>query len=147
MIDLVLASSRKSCPVLVSKVCSLFLSMQRSFDRWSAAPMCALLMQVLSGCLTSTRVARQSQVTSDGPESIWNPSCTQHPLARTSGPAIRGKPLSPPYLPQLPKSWAENPTLRRAVRVPPPPWPGYLTLRRACSSSSADIQLHAPNVE
>ena len=30
---------------------------------------------------------------SDRPESIWNPSCTQHPLESTSGTAIRGKPL------------------------------------------------------
>ena len=30
---------------------------------------------------------------SDSPESIWNPSCTQHLLESTSGRAIRGKPL------------------------------------------------------
>ena len=46
---------------------------------------------VLSGCLTSTRAG--SVVASDRQESIWNPSCTQHPLKRTGGPAVSGKPL------------------------------------------------------
>ena len=53
---------------------------------------------------------------SDSPGSIWNPSCTRHPLESTSGPAISGKPLRHRTL-QLSNSWTENPTLRRDARL------------------------------
>ena len=104
----------QSCSVFILSFVFLLLSSIHRYE-WGAHHQMRDVNAVLNGCLTSTPC--RSVETSDSPESIWNPSRTQHPLESTSGPAIREKPLHHRTLQQS-NSWAENQTLRRAARVP-----------------------------
>ena len=69
-------------------------------------------VSLASGCLTVQKASRTRRA-------------PRKHLESTSGKPLRHRTL------QLSNSWAENPTLRRAARVPPPPWPGCSTLLRA----------------
>ena len=81
---------------------------------------------------------------SDSPESIWNPSCTQHPLDSTRGPATPRKATAPPHAaavhflgrePDPPKSGSSSPSSALARMLDPP---------QNGSRSSAAIQLLPP---
>ena len=103
------------------------------------------MLQFLCGAqwLFDIYTVSSAQKTSDGPESIWNPSCTHHPLESTSGPAIGGKAAAPPYAaaiqflgrePDPPKSgWSPS----ALARILHPPQSG--------SISSATIHLLLPS--
>ena len=83
-------SNRALC---LCPLCLSFSQLNSSFQV-ACSTKCAMMMRCSVAALTSTPC--RSAGASDSPESIWNPSCTQHPLECT-GAATPRKATAPPY--------------------------------------------------
>ena len=91
---------------------------------------CSTRSAMLMRCSVAARHQHRvdSVGASDSPESIWNPSCTKHPLESTSGPAIRGKPLRHRTLQLYPTLGPRTRPSEEWLEFSSPPWPGCSTL-------------------
>ena len=93
---------------------------------------------VLSGCLSlapERLTVQKASGTRRAPSTYWK---------TLAAPQFRGKPLRRRTL-QLSNSQAENPTLRRAAKVLPPPWPECWGQNAGPSSERLEISCSHPS--